>query len=126
MKKILIITAIIISVALCSCQLDLLGSGSGAYDITLKNNCAFAIDVNISPSKSEPSSFLALSKGGSLKFSSVKDGYYYVHIKSSTTGTEDFVTQNAIRVNKTETWTITYDATNKFSVQGILSSSVSP
>jgi len=120
-KKILILGAISISVILCSCEL-ILGTGSGPSDITLTNNCGFDIQVNISTSNKKPSVFIPIANMRSQKFS-VENGYYYVHIIRTST-LDYFVTNDTLQVNKNDTWTIKYDTTNSYSIQGKISSFV--
>ena len=102
MKKILILTAIVVALVLVSCDDSLL-----KYDITIVNNCGVPLSVNITKSKNEPSpsSFVPVDIGKNHTFSNLEDGDYYVHIIDTNTGNY-FVTNGSINVNVSETWVI--------------------
>ena len=101
MKKILILTAIVVALVLVSCDDSLL-----KYDITVVNKCGVPISVIITQNKNKPSSssFIFVDTGKNHTFSNLEDGNYYVHIID--TNDNYFVTDDSIDVTVSETWEI--------------------
>ena len=107
MKKILIITLVLLALALSSCEVF------KTYNITVKNNCGKQIYVKLYQYSAAPillADYNALTNGSSVAYPEQNYGKHYLHIRDI-----DFLmgdrayTCKEIDINRNETWTLSWN-----------------
>ena len=113
MKKFFILTVLLVSFIVCSCEEP---DSKKAYtsDIKVSNNCSWPIRANISYSKSN-STWVDIQPNSVHVFSGLEDDNYYLHVTAlhetaPTKARENFFLSIRIFVN--DTWSVTWDSGN--------------
>ncbi|MCL2068028.1 MAG: hypothetical protein FWG99_11275 [Treponema sp.] len=105
MKIKLYLTIIFVLLVVGSCEDD------PKIDITVKNDCQWTIEVNITKSTSLPA-YHSIAPGGTRKFGSLENTNYYIHVTASAASGTPAAAQNnfyeKMNVYKFDTWTLSW------------------
>ena len=106
MKRIMVLTVIILSLVLGSCDYVTL------YDITVKNTCGFTVRIGIEWYEYlEPSPYSYLDPGSSTTYKELTYGTRYLHVRDPDYSWSSVRGHSAIemKVDRSETWEVQWD-----------------
>ena len=102
MKKLFLLVIIFISITLSSCEILSL------YDISLRNNCGFQIQVSLEKYQTTAPDYLTIIQNGTRSYTDLNYGTHYLYIRKP--GEATFFMKE-MEVDRNETWVITPDGT---------------